>query len=167
MIFGRAGEEIEALRQANVEYEIVPGVTAALGAAAVAGIPLTHRHASSTLVFTAGHHAAENEDADWSRCAETHSTLVVYMPGSNYTQIASRLTAAGFAEDTPCAIISQATTPGQHVHRTTIFDLRRAPKLAAPTLLMIGDLVRFADRNSIQQATDVPDLQPEVRALFI
>src|SRR3984885_2977816 len=91
LIFGRAGEEIEALRRSNIEYEIVPGVTSALGAAAAAGIPLTHRRASSTLVLTVGHRANEDDDPNWSRFASAESTLVVYMPGSNYGEIAGRL----------------------------------------------------------------------------
>src|SRR5216684_2901196 len=111
LIFGRAGEEIEALRRSNIEYEIVPGVTSALGAAAAAGIPLTHRQASSTLVLTAGHRASEHDAASWGQSAAGESTLVVYMPGSNYGEISSRLAASGFADETPCAIISRATTP--------------------------------------------------------
>src|SRR5271169_2098130 len=110
LIFGRAGEEIEALRRSNIEYEIVPGVTSALGAAAAAGIPLTHRQASSTLVLTAGHRASSSDDADWSKFVGAEATLVVYMPGFDYSGISSRLTAAGFAKETPCAIISRATT---------------------------------------------------------
>src|SRR5271169_3488890 len=106
LIFGRAGEEIEALRQSNIEYEIVPGVTSAFGAAAAAGIPLTHRRSSSTLVLTAGHRASEDSAADWSGLAASESTLVIYMPGSNYGEISSRLTAAGFDQQTPCAVIS-------------------------------------------------------------
>jgi len=93
LIFGRAGEEIEALRRANIEYEIVPGVTSALGAAATAGIPLTHRRASSTLVLTTGNHASGNDAADWSQFAAAQATLVVYMPGRNYGEISGKLTA--------------------------------------------------------------------------
>jgi uroporphyrin-III C-methyltransferase len=147
LIFGRAGEEIEALRRANIEYEIVPGVTAALGAAASVGIPLTHRQASSTLVLTAGHSAPGNQDEEWGKFAGGESTLVVYMPGSNYAGISSRLNAAGFAAETPCAIISRATTPGQRTHLTTVSELHRSPKLASPTLLVVGEVVRFADRG--------------------
>src|SRR5579872_2616113 len=116
LIFGRAGEEIEALRRANVEYEIVPGVTSALGAAAAAAIPLTHRHLSSTLVITAGHRASETADDDWNKIAALNASLVVYMPGSNYTEISERLTAAGFRPETPCAVISRATTADQKIH---------------------------------------------------
>jgi len=153
LIFGRAGEEMEALRQANVEYEIVPGVTSALGAAAAAGIPLTHRRASSTIVLTAGHRASANDDLDWSQFAEAKSTLVVYMPGSDYNEISKRLGAAGFAKETPCAIISRASTPQQQIYCSTVSELRRAPRLAAPTLLVVGEVVRFADRDLAEDAS--------------
>jgi uroporphyrin-III C-methyltransferase len=152
LIFGRAGEEMEALRRANIEYEIVPGVTSALGAAAAAAIPLTHRRASSTIVLTAGHRASVNDDVDWRQFAAAESTLVVYMPGSGYDEISSRLTAAGFAKETPCAIISHATTRDQRIYRTTVSDLHRAPHLAAPTLLVVGEVVKFADSNLVEEA---------------
>jgi uroporphyrin-III C-methyltransferase len=156
LIFGRAGEEIEALRRSNIEYEIVPGVTSALGAAAAAGIPLTHRRASSTIVLTAGHRASaaagSANDGDWRHFATAESTLVVYMPGSDYGEISSRLAAAGFAEKTPCAIVSRATTPQQRIYRTTISELRRAPRLESPTLLVVGEVVKFADRNLVEEA---------------
>ena len=113
LIFGRAGEEMEALQRSNIEYEIVPGITSALGAAAAAGIPLTHRQESSTLVLTAGHRAPGSPDEGWRAFASSQTTLVVYMPGCGYREIARRLADAGFAPDTPCAIISKATTPEQ------------------------------------------------------
>ena len=165
LIFGRAGEEIEALRRSNIEYEIVPGVTSALGAAAAAGIPLTHRQASSTLVLTAGHRASENDAASWGQFAAGESTLVVYMPGSNYREISNRLGAAGFADETPCAIISRATTPEQRIHRTTVSDLHRSPRLASPALLVVGEVVRFAD-DSLVEAAIQPELERELGAAF-
>jgi len=151
LIFGRAGEEIEALRCANVEYEIVPGVTSALGAAAATGIPLTHRDLSSTLVLTAGHRAAENDALDWKQIAAARATVVVYMPGRDHADMASRLEAAGFAPRTPCALISQATTPGQRTHIRTVASLDQTPKLVSPTLLIVGDVVRLADHRLRQQ----------------
>ena len=160
LIFGRAGEEIDALKKANIEYEIVPGVTAAMGAAAAAGIPLTHRQASSTLVLTAGHRASENDDEDWSKFAGAESTLVIYMPGTNYNEISSRLKAAGFAKETPCAIISRATTPAQRIHRTTVSELDRSPRLASPTLLVVGEMVRFADRSLVEEAASLTLCDP-------
>jgi uroporphyrin-III C-methyltransferase len=156
LIFGRAGEEIEALRRSNIAYEIVPGVTSALGAAAAAGIPLTHRQISSTLVLTAGHRASETSDAEWSKFAGTESTVVVYMPGHDYAGMANRLNTAGLAGETPCAIISRATTPQQQIHRTTIFDLRHSPRLAAPTLLVVGEVVKFADQTANRTDETLP-----------
>jgi len=166
LIFGRAGEEIDALRRANIEYEIVPGVTSALGAAAAAGIPLTHRRASSTLVLTAGHRmaghrASENSAAEWSRFADAESTLVVYMPGHDYAGMAARLAAAGFGPETPCAVISKATTAEQQLHRTTISDLHRTPKLPAPTLLVVGLVVKFADAHAVRPRESLSELERE------
>jgi uroporphyrin-III C-methyltransferase len=156
LIFGRAGEEIEALRRSNIEYEIVPGVTSALGAAAAAGIPLTYRRSSSTLVLSVGHRADVNETndnaANWKRVAGDESTLVVYMPGREYAEISNSLKGAGWAEETPCAIISRATTAHQRVYLTTISGLDRAPKLASPTLLVVGEVVKFADRGLVEEA---------------
>jgi uroporphyrin-III C-methyltransferase len=158
LIFGRAGEEIEALRQAAIPYEIVPGVTSALGAAAAAAIPLTHRRASSALVFITAHQASGSEAANWSKLAGSGATLVIYMPGQNYSEMAAKLRAAGVAGETPCAVISRATTPQQQTHRSTITDLPRAPKLASPTLLVVGKVVRFADPLALAQQFEVPGI---------
>jgi uroporphyrin-III C-methyltransferase len=160
LIFGRAGEEIEALRRAGIEYEIIPGVTSALGAAAAAGMPLTHRHASSTLVLTTGNRAPGNENEDWSQFAASQATLVVYMPGQNYGEIAGKLSAAGFAEEIPCAIISRATTSEQRIYRTTVSDLHKTPKLASPTLLVVGKVVRFADQNVVEEIRNASVFSP-------
>jgi uroporphyrin-III C-methyltransferase len=157
LIFGRAGEEIESLRMADVAYEIVPGVTSALGAAAAAQIPLTHRRASSAVIFITAHHASEKEAAEWSRFAGSGATLVIYMPGQNYSEVAGKLTAAGLAATTPCAVVSRATTKHEQIHRTTILDLHRTPQLAAPTLLVVGEVVRFATA-AVAAESAVPDL---------
>src|SRR5229473_3090945 len=109
LIFGRAGEEMEALRKAGIEFEVVPGVTAALGAAANAQIPLTHRQVSSAVVVVTGHHAAADEFADWPAKIPTDATVVVYMPGYNYRTTSQQLLRAGVLGTTPCAIVSQAT----------------------------------------------------------
>ena len=93
LIFGRAGEEMEALRRAGIEFEIVPGVTAAFGAAANAQIPLTHRQVSSAVVLVTGHHAGADEFADWPAKIPTDATVVVYMPGYDYRSTAQQLAA--------------------------------------------------------------------------
>jgi uroporphyrin-III C-methyltransferase len=166
LIFGRAGEEIEALRRASIEYEIVPGVTSALGAAAAAGIPLTHRQASSTLVLTTGNRAVGNEEAEWSKFAAAQATLVVYMPGKNCREISRRLMRAGFADDTPCAIISRATTSEQRIYRTTVSDLHDAPGLASPTLLVVGEVVRLAAQNLAEDIATVSRLNHDLGTGF-
>jgi uroporphyrin-III C-methyltransferase len=156
LIFGRAGEEIESLRRANIPFEIVPGVTSSFGAAAAAQIPLTHRRASSALVMLTAHQAVGSEAANWRRLAGSGATLVIYMPGKNYSEIGAKLRAAGVAPETPCAIISRATTHHQRTHRTTVRELHTSAELPAPTLLLVGEVVRFADTASIASEFFVP-----------
>jgi uroporphyrin-III C-methyltransferase len=166
LIFGRAGEEIETLRRHNIPFEIVPGVTSAMGAAAAAQIPLTHRRTSSALVLITAHRASENQASEkdaaekdaWSKFVASGATLVIYMPGQNYSDIAQRLRTAGLAGETPCAVISRATTKYQRTHRTTVHDLHRSPQLAAPTLLVVGEVVRMADPAALVEGFVMPDL---------
>jgi uroporphyrin-III C-methyltransferase len=172
LIFGRAGEEIEELRRNNIPFEIVPGVTSAMGAAAAAQIPLTHRRASSALVLITAHESSEkqvsrkrspeNDISDWSKFVRSGATLAVYMPGHNYSDIARRLQSAGLATDTPCIIISRATTKYQRTHRTTVRDLPRAPQLAAPTLLLVGEVVRLADPVDVLEEFVFPTRSQEI-----
>ncbi len=151
LIFGRAGEEMEALRKAGIEFEIVPGVTSAFGAAANAQIPLTHRQVSSALVLVTGHHAGSDEFADWPARIPTDATVVVYMPGYDYRSTAQQLRRAGVPATTPCAIVSQATAPDEQVHVTTVEDLHTSPRLPSPTLLVVGEVVRLAKPASPRQ----------------
>lgn len=164
LIFGRGGEEIEALRDANLDVEVIPGVTAALGAAAAAQIPLTHRRLSSSLIFITNHHS--NGTVDWPASISPTATVVVYMPGYAYAATARQLVAAGLKASTPCAIISQATRPEEKVYLTTIEELRSAPRLSAPTLLVVGEVVRLAGHASLQEqfsvATTVKEFLPLV-----
>jgi uroporphyrin-III C-methyltransferase len=163
LIFGRAGEEIEALRKAGIAYEIVPGVTSAFGAAAGAEIPLTHRRASSALVFVTARQAAESDPADWNKLTASGATLVIYMPGKDYRELAAKLTAAGLTADTPCAIVSRASTNGQQTHRTTLSNLHTAPYLPAPTLLVVGEVVRFA-RTDLAQPVNLETISASPEA---
>lgn len=161
LIFGRAGEEIESLRRANIAFEIIPGVTSAMGAAAASQIPLTHRRASSALVFLTVHHAPGSEVANWSKLAGSGATLVIYMPGQNYSDVAAKLRASGLSGDTPCIVISRATTPQQRTYRSTIAQLHSAPKFVAPTLLVVGEVVRFTDHVSLAQQFGMPPISVE------
>ena len=159
LIFGRLGEEIEALRKSRVEFEVIPGVTSAFGAAASLQIPLTERRLTPALVLLSGHRAAENEDTDWRKFVASGATLVIYMPGQNYGEIAIRLRKAGVAVHTPCAIVSRASTPQQQTHLTTVREMPRAPQLPSPTLLIVGEVVRFARPGESQ-----PGMAPNYEA---
>jgi uroporphyrin-III C-methyltransferase len=150
LIFGRAGEEIEALRNARLEFEIVPGITAALGAAAAAGIALTDRRVASQLLFATFSRDSEHQDAAWSAISNT-TTLAVYMPGRDYGAVATRLLDAGLSGDTPCVIVSQASSPHQQVTWSQVADLFEAPHLPAPALLIIG---RVAVQSIREQRLD-------------
>jgi len=154
LIFGRAGEEMEALRKAGIDFEIVPGVTAAFGAAANARIPLTHRQVSSAVVLVTGHHAATDEFADWPAKIPTDATVVVYMPGYDYLSTAQQLLRAGVPGTTPCAIVSQATSSNERVHVSTVEDLHTSPRLPSPTLLVVGEVVRVAEPAALRQQFD-------------
>ena len=143
-VFGRGGEELEALRKAGINVEVVPGVTAALGAAAGLQLPLTHREVSSTLILVTGSSRNSNHIANWPDRIPSNATVVVYMPGDLIT-LQERLLASGIAPETPCAIISQATTEFEQVHVTTVRLLTDSPSLAAPRLLVVGEVVRLAD----------------------
>lgn len=156
LIFGRVGEEMEALRDANIDFEIVPGVTSAFGAAAAAEIPLTHRHASPAVILLTGHRAPDNQDADWRKFVASGATLVIYMPGHHYAAMAARLKAAGALDQTACAIVSRATTPQQQAYPTSVGELHTAPRLPGPTLLVIGDVVRFAKAGLSRPAAGDP-----------
>jgi uroporphyrin-III C-methyltransferase len=149
LVFGRAAEEIAALRQAGIEFEVVPGITAALGAGSSAEIPLTDRRSSHALIFLAGHHAVENDPTNWHALVSSRATLVIYMPGYQYGKITRKLRAAGLASETPCAVVSRATTAEEQVFTTDLENLPGAPELPAPTLLVIGEVVRHAAHNTL------------------
>jgi uroporphyrin-III C-methyltransferase len=140
-IFGRAGEEIAALRKANVDFEVVPGVTSALASAAAAQISLTQRDKASAVVFLTSHHANPKETVQWQAYVSSGATLAIYMPGFHYEQTASQLIAAGLKADTACAIVSRASSRDQQIYRTTVRELPKAPQLPTPTLLLVGDVV--------------------------
>jgi len=144
LIFGRAGEEMEALAAAGIPYEVVPGITAALGAAAAAAIPLTHRRGSGALVFLPGHRAGSQEETGWREFVRCAATLAIYMPGQNYGAIGRRLRDAGLSGETPCAMISRATTPTQQWQVTTVAGLHSAPRLPSPAILIVGEVVQHA-----------------------
>jgi uroporphyrin-III C-methyltransferase len=140
LVFGRAGEEIAALRSAGIPFEVVPGVTAALAAGAMLGLPLTDRKSASKLIFCTGHHAANKDDATpiWSGTLPDDATLVVYMPGRDMTRIARELTAAGLSADVACCAVSHAATPRQSYAAVRLVELGEMRCGPAPLLLLVG-----------------------------
>jgi uroporphyrin-III C-methyltransferase len=144
LIFGRGGEEIEALRQAGIEFEVVPGVTAGLAAAAAAQIPLTHRELSHALIFLTANSADGRERADWKKLVASGATLAIYMPGHGYGAIARRLMDAGVRAKTPCAVISGASTREQRIAVRTVGSMQEGLYLPSPSLFIVGEVVRLA-----------------------
>jgi uroporphyrin-III C-methyltransferase/precorrin-2 dehydrogenase/sirohydrochlorin ferrochelatase len=144
-IFGRGGEELEALREAGVDVEIVPGVTAALGCASSAQIPLTHRAAGRSVTFVTGHAALGAEpDLDWSALARSSQTVVVYMGVGSGPLISDRLIAAGRGADTPVAVIENGTRSEEvrvYGRLGDLVDLIQSNGILGPALLIIGEVV--------------------------
>jgi len=136
-LFGRAGEEIGALRQAGIEFEIVPGVTSALGAAAAAQISLTDRRHASRVVFITAHRAGGSGLIN-ERHVAADTTYVIYMPGNHYGELAEELQAAGLGVEIPCVLISRATTKQEIIQRTTIGQLAQCAPAESPSLLIVG-----------------------------
>lgn len=146
LVFGRAGEEIQALRDAGIEFEIVPGVTSVLAAAAAAEISLTMRATASSLLIMTGQFASDNDRPlpDLRSLVAAGTTIALYMPGPNARITASKLAAAGLQVETPIAIVSRASTPAQQMTLTTLKELPQIAMQAKPAILIIGDVVRLS-----------------------
>jgi len=170
LIFGRSGEEIEALRQANIDFEIVPGITAALASAAAANFPLTHREVSSATIFLTSHRSKSSPrskshaDESWPAELPSNATVVVYMPGRDYARTAEKLRQSGVKGATPCVVISQAASQNERVYKTTVDALPAAPQLPAPSLLVVGEVTRLAEHASLRPSAFA--VSEEVSALF-
>lgn len=137
LLFGRAGEEMDALRRAGIDFEIVPGITAAVGAAAAAKISLTDRRVASQVLFTT---FSRGESGNWLNWAAItpETTIAIYMPGTHYGEVAARLIENGLAPETPCVAVSQATRAEQQVRWSSIAALSDVDQLPAPSLLLVG-----------------------------
>jgi uroporphyrin-III C-methyltransferase len=137
-IFGRASEEMDALRAANIPFSIIPGVTAASGAAAAAGVSLTDRRLGSALVFLTAQRCKGNPPPNWKAVAELGGAAAIYMPGGHEAELARELMAGGLDGRTPCVVVSRATRPDEQIVETTVGELPNVPRLPAPALLLIG-----------------------------
>jgi uroporphyrin-III C-methyltransferase len=165
LIFGRAHEEINGLRQAGIEFEIIPGITAVAAAAAEAQFPLTERNAASKLILVSNHPSTDKMQRDWHTSVTRDATLVFYMPGSDFASLIAELAASGLGERTPCLMVSNAARPEQRMIRTTLGALESAPAAITPSLLIVGSAVAgargeewFAPSGGAE-ATDAPEPQ--------
>jgi len=148
-MFGRGGEEIETLAAARVPFEIVPGITAAAGVAAYAGIPLTHRDHAHACVFVTGHLEDGTLDLDWVALARPHQTIAIYMGLYALPRLCRELIAHGLAPGTPAAIVQHGTLDTQRVLTGTLDTLplrTAAAGLQPPTLIIVGEVVRLRER---------------------
>ena len=156
-IFGRAGEEIEALVQAGVAFEIVPGVTSAIAAAAAAGISLTDRRFAASVTFATAHRGNGDQAVAWDKLVASHATLAIYMPGSKYDWLARQLCEAGLSAQTPCAVISHAGRTTQQVRCCNLASLPSLEPLPAPSLLIVGECSRplHLTQHSMERGIEV------------
>ena len=142
-IFGRAAEEIDVLRQAGIDVEVIPGVTASLAAAATIGVSLTDRRRADQLLFVSAHCGRGKQKSDWRVLVDNRTTVVVYMPGE-YEAVAEDLRLAGVSQSTPCAIVSKVSSPDEQWYETTLGSLHDAPVLPSPCGVIVGETVRSA-----------------------
>jgi len=148
-IFGRGGEEILELIGSGIPFEVIPGVTAASGAAAFSGIPLTHREVARTCVFATGHFHDGSCDLDWTALARPNQTVVIYMGIGALPVISAQLVAHGLPDNTPAAAVRHATLPTQRTIVGTLADLPgkvSAAGLKPPALLIIGEVVNLREQ---------------------
>ncbi len=147
-VFGRGGEELAYLRRRGIPVEVVPGITAATGCAAAAGMPLTRRGIASAVTFVTGHGAGGSTDLDWSAFARGGQTLVIYMGLAEAGRIAARLIAHGLSPATPALVVEKGTTPAERIVPATVGGLEdaiAASRVAAPALIVIGEVAALAD----------------------
>ncbi|TVO57735.1 uroporphyrinogen-III C-methyltransferase [Denitromonas halophila] len=148
-IFGRGGEEAEALVEAGIPFEVVPGITAASGVSAYTGIPLTHREHVQSVVFATGYGKEGAVDLDWPALARPNQTVVIYMGVSRIGEICRELVRHGLSPDTPAAMVRHGTLPAQQVITATLADLEdkaAAANIKPPALLLVGTVITLADK---------------------
>lgn len=147
-VFGRGGEELQALAAEGVPFEVVPGITAACGVAAYAGIPLTHRDFAQSCLFVTGHLKDNSFDLDWTALARPRQTVVIYMSLTGLATICAKLVEQGLPPDWPAAVVAQGTLASQRVVSATLATLAADVEregLRSPCLTIVGEVVRLRD----------------------
>jgi uroporphyrin-III C-methyltransferase/precorrin-2 dehydrogenase/sirohydrochlorin ferrochelatase len=163
-VFGRGGEEAEALAKNNISFEVIPGVSAGLGSAAYSGIPLTHRDYASGTIFLTGHATTDENAMDWNAIVKSKMTLVIYMGVKNASEISQKLIQNGMNGDMPTAIIQHATLPFQKIHETTVQKISKEiedSEIKAPAIIIIGRVVSLKNKfeNYLQSPTYLKTLE--------
>lgn len=171
-VFGRGGEEMQELVAAGIEFEVVPGITAACGVSAYAGIPLTHRDFAQRCTFVTGHLQDGSAELDWAGLARPRQTVVIYMGLTALAQICAKLVEHGLPADHPAAVVQQGTTATQRVVTGTLADLARrveAAGLESPALTIVGEVVKLRemlDWYGVQTAALPAPASSELSAAF-
>jgi uroporphyrinogen III methyltransferase / synthase len=162
-VFGRGGEECQALAEAGIAFEVVPGVSSAIAVPAYAGIPVTQRGVTTAFTVVTGHSRGPDSEVDWPAIAHT-GTLVFLMGVEHLSEIISNLIAHGRASDTPAAVIEQGTTPNQFVVTGTLADIsEKAHRIQPPGLLIIGEVVRLREQiDWFKQELETQELPAEL-----
>lgn len=168
-MFGRGGEEVLALKQHNIEFEVVPGITAASGCSAYAGIPLTHRGISRSVKFITGHFSNDEPlNIDWHKAADPDCTLVIYMGLTNLAAICDALIDAGLPASTPAAAVENGTSRGQQrilSRLDGLADTTTRHGLSAPVMIIIGEVVSLANElDWFQQALEQSGYEQSIAA---
>ncbi|SEG24191.1 uroporphyrinogen-III C-methyltransferase [Vibrio hangzhouensis] len=148
-IFGRGGEELETLAENGINFEVVPGITAAAGATAYAGIPLTHRDHAQSVQFITGHVQKDGREIEWGSLAQSNNTLVFYMGLKQSGRITDKLITHGLSEDTPCAVIENGTRKEQRVFQGPLNTLpQMAREAESPALIVVGSVTQLHHKLS-------------------
>jgi uroporphyrin-III C-methyltransferase len=167
LLYGRAGEEMDALRREGIEFEVVPGISAVFGAAASARIPLTDRRIASKVTILSNHLCSGEDALIESNSISADTTVVVYMPGAGYGALAAKLCASGFDPQTRCLVVSSATTELQQIHASTLEKLASTPNLPAPALLIVGGVAgHYTDSDNhagiVRASMEASGLSPSI-----
>ncbi len=146
-IFGRGGEELEELAEHGIKYEVIPGITAAAGATAYAGIPLTHRDHAQSVQFITGHIQKDGREIEWHSLAQSNNTLVFYMGLKQSGHIMDKLVTHGLDPELPCAIIENGTRPSQRVLQGKLGELSKmAAQAVSPALIVVGSVTQLHNK---------------------